>query len=668
MKDYVIYFLTLVLGVAIFYIFNSMGSQQAMLDVSSAKRQVYELMTQVLGGISVFISFVLGFLIIYANNFLIKRRKKEFGLYMLLGMGKRQISKILLLETLLVGIFSLGIGLLLGIFTSQFMSILVAKLFEINMTQFQFIFSMDSMVKTMIYFAVIYIFVMLINMIGTSRYKLIDLLTAGRKNEKVKIRNSIFSIILFIISIAILGYAYHLAMVKIFDTEFSGILTAIGLGIVGTFLFFYSLAGFLLKLVQSSKRMYLKNLNMFVLRQINSKVNTTVFSMSIICILLFLTICIFSSAMSLNYSMTNQLKQYTPADISMTKIIHLEESADEKAKKSIQEILKDVGFDLNNFSSYVEVDQYTKQDITLEKTLGDTIEEVKTQFPMSQTNQIETMMKISDYNQLARLYGRKELQLKSNEYLIICNYDEMKTLRDKSLKQGTVLTINGEQYHPKYEQCIADGLITISSIATETGTIILPDEALKEEEKTYSILSAQYQGTTQEEKQKVENKLEAMLNDNAINEIGIANIMAIRKIAIYDASIGISATATFIGLYLGIVFLISSAAILALKELSDSSDNKERYQILRRIGADEKMIRHALLKQIGIFFAMPLLLAIIHSIFGIKVASMILSAFGKQDLVGSIIVTAIFVILIYGGYFVATYLGSKNIIKENIKK
>ena len=167
MKDYVIYFLTLVLGVAIFYIFNSLDAQQAMLEMSESKRQIIDLMIQMLGGVSVFVSFVLGFLIVFANNFLIKRRKKEFGLYMLLGMGKGGISKILLIETLLIGIFSLAIGLLIGVFASQFMSVLVANLFEADMTEYKFIFSQSALIKTIIYFAIIYIIVMLLNLFTT---------------------------------------------------------------------------------------------------------------------------------------------------------------------------------------------------------------------------------------------------------------------------------------------------------------------------------------------------------------------------------------------------------------------------------------------------------------------------------------------------------------------
>lgn len=203
-KDYAIYFLTLVLGVAIFYMFNSLDSQQAMLDVSQSTREMIQLMIEMLSVVSVFIAIILGFLIVYANNFLINRRKREFGIYMTLGMGKWQISKIILLETILVGILSLAVGIFVGVFGSQFMSILVAKLFEADMTEFTFVFSKDACIKTCIYFAIMYVAVMLFNTFTISRYKLINLLTAIKKNEKVKIKNPVISIMIFILSATLL--------------------------------------------------------------------------------------------------------------------------------------------------------------------------------------------------------------------------------------------------------------------------------------------------------------------------------------------------------------------------------------------------------------------------------------------------------------------------------
>ena len=680
MKDYVIYFLTLVLGVAIFYIFNSMDAQQASMVLSESKRQIIELMLQVLGIVSVFVTIVLGFLILYANNFLVKRRKKEFGLYMLLGMGKRNISVILLLETLLVGIFSLVIGLIVGIFGSQLMSIVVAKMFEADLTGFKFVFSEDALIKTVMYFAIIYVLVMILNIFSASKYKLIDLLNASKKSEKVILRNSFVSVFLFIVSIIILGFAYYNAVTGITKPVPNDFLLAIGMGIVGTFMFFYSLSGFALKLMQLNKKWYLKNLNIFVLRQTNSKINTTVFSMSIICILLFFTICIFSSAMSLNNSMTSQLKENNPADITITKQYNLPEKyissngnvtieyTKEEREDSlipIMESLENVGFDRSNFKDYVEISEYMTEEITPKETLGKVAEKVLTDFPALEVNSPENVLKLSDYNKLQKLYGRETETLADNEYIVICNYENMKVYRDEALKNKTVININGKEYVPKYEECI-NTIISISPQPIETGTIVLPDDAVDENWKFYMLLSAIYNGETEDEKQKIEDKLVEVSSENdTVNTAVFGNMSAFTKITNYEASVGLSATVTFIGLYLGIIFLISSAAILALKELSDSSDNKERYKVLRRIGADEKMINKALLKQIGIFFILPLLVAIIHSIFGLKVTSILLAVFGKQDIFLSVIFTAIFFVIIYGSYFIATYYGSKNIIKED---
>lgn len=406
-----------------------------------------------------------------------------------------------------------------------------------------------------------------------------------------------------------------------------------------------------------NKKMYLKNLNIYVLRQIDSKINTTTMSMSIISLLLFLTICIFSSAISLNNTMNTGLKKYAPVDITLTQM-------GEKNPIGIEEALKEVGVDpKENFSEYAISDMYQTNELTSRIFMEQEVEQIQATFPLLNLDKDENIMTVSDYNRIAKMYGSAEVVLKDDEYVLICNYDQMKQIRDMVLQKDGTIILNGNKYYSKYKEC-QDGATSISPQPLEIGTFIVPDSAIKQEWKTKSILNANYKGETEEEKQKIEDKIVNYSENKTINSAAIKNISELTKTEIYDASVGLSATATFIGLYLGIIFLISSAAILALKELSDSSDNKERYMVLRKIGADEKMIYGALFKQIGIFFIFPLLLAIIHSIFGLKVAGVMLSIFGKQDLMGSIIATAIFIILIYGGYFVATYFGSKNIIKD----
>ncbi len=661
-KDYAIYFLTLILGVAIFYVFNSMDSQQAMLDISSSTREIIKLMLSLLAGVSVFVSFILGFLIVYANNFLIKRRKKEFGVYMTLGMGKGKISKILFIETLIIGIISLIVGLIIGIFASQLMSVVVAKMFEADMTGYKFVFSQAAMVKTIIYFGIMYLLVMIFNTVTISNYNLIDLLTASKKNEKVKLKNKKLSVLMFLVSIMILALAYY--KVTSYANILSGkqLLMAIALGVVGTFLFFWSLSGFLLKLIQFNKKIYLKDLNVFVLRQIDSKINTTVFSMSIICLMLFFTICILSSALALNKSMKNDLTEVTPADISIIKTMNLTEGTEEEiteSKMSIEDTLKKSSLDFNeSFSEYVEFTEYTAPNVTLKTTLGKTIDDVLKQFPSLLVDENEGIVKISDYNKAAKILKQKELSLNENEYIMLCNYDNMKVFRDKALEKETKININGKEYSPKYKECVK-GFLDISSGHTNIGVILDPDEAVEGLLRKTNHFTAIYKGNNDEEKQKIENKILALnLDDNNLN--------ARSKISLYEASVGLGAVVTFIGIYLGVIFLISSAAILALKELSESSDNIQRYEILRKIGTDEKIINKALFKQIVIFFIMPLMLAIVHSIFGIKFANIILEGISQTEgLLPSIIMTAIFILIIYGGYFIATYFQSKSIIKKD---
>ena len=647
-KDYAIYFLTLILGVAIFYVFNAMDSQQAMMDMSKSKKEIMDLMNNLLGGVSVFVSFVLGFLIIYANKFLVRKRKKEFGIYMTLGMGKGHISKILLIETLLIGLISLAVGLIVGIFFSQLMSIVVAKMFEADMSSYTFSLSQAAMIKTMIYFGIMYLLVMILNVFVISRYKLINLITANKQNEKVKVKNPILSILIFIISIAILGYAYYNVTENIMNIGFDHFILCIVLGIIGTILFFYGVSGFVLRLVQANKKLYLKDLNMFVLRQINSKINTTVFSMSVICILLFLTITIFSSAMSLNQSVSKDLRDVTPMDIQVLQYTDGKDS-------NIEMVLEDLNLSMDNYKDVIDFNYYRTESVTVEAALGEKVmKENYDQFKY-RNKMPENLMKLSDYNKVAKQFGNKTLSLDADEYLVVADYEEMIEYRNMALKDGVKLKIGDKEYKPKYDKVI-DGFVEMSTSHSNTGVFVFPDEALENVNISNRVMLANYNADNDAEYKEIENKLEDTTLPN--------NMDGRSKTQLYDAATGVGAIVTFIGLYLGIIFLISSAAILALKELSESSDNKERYQVLRKIGANDDMINKSLFKQIGIFFLVPLILAIIHSIFGIKCANLMLSAFGKNDMLMSISMTAVFLVVIYGGYFLLTYLSSKRIIRE----
>ena len=668
MKDYAIYFFTLILGVAIFYVFNSIGSQTAMMTVSKSTSEILKLMTQILSGVSVFVSFILAFLIIYASRFLMKRRKKEFGVYMTLGMSKRKISLILFFETLFIGIISLTVGLLAGTVLSQFMSVVVADMFEADMTKFKFVFSESACIKTLIYFGIMYLVVMIFNTFNISKCKLIDLIYGNRKSEAVKLKNPWLCIIIFMVSACALGYSYYAVTegINVVLSTNKRMLAIIAIGSISTFFISWSLSGLILKIVKSNKKFYYKGLNSFTVRQISSKINTTVFSMTVICLMLFITICVLSSALSMKNSLNRSFESYAPRDVELSKRCDIDENlkdygyTDEQiegSKMSIKEILDKLDFDYQKyFKNIEEYAIYTNNEVNLKSVLGDYYENASSKYSSLIYDHKVELMKLSDYNKLVKSLNLKKISLDDNQYAYVANYEMSVNLENDALKTNPKIVIDGKEYLPRYDKCV-DGFYEMAGNKINDGFIVLPDSAFVNSKKTFEFLVADYNGET--------DKIEEMVND-LINRdyYKNTNLTINTKADIRDSSVGLGAIVTFIGLYLGIIFLISCAAILALKELSESSDNFIRFEMLRKIGVDEKDLNKALFRQIEIFFMFPLLIAIIHSIFGIKFSNYILKASGVSFDLNSIIMTAVFIVIIYGGYFVVTYFSSKNIIRE----
>ena len=671
LKDYTVYFFTLILGVAIFYVFNAIDSQSVMLDVRANVMDIIKLMNDMLSGVSVFVSCILGFLIIYASRFLIKRRNKEFGIYLTLGMSKRKISVILFFETLLIGIVSLVAGLVIGTILSQFMSVIVANMFDADMTKFKFIFSMKACVKTLIYFAIMYVLVMIFNTFSISRCKLIDLLNAGKKTEKVTMKNPVICTIVFIIGVGILSYAYWMVTRGV---ESINIINKIGipiaLGCVATFLIFWSVSGFMIRIFTSIKSVYYKGVNSFVLRQFCSKINTTVFSTTVICIMLFITISVLSAALSMKDSLSKDLDSMCPVDVQLAKYSYdamseayaTSQNMNEKdremledSKLSIIETLNNSGFDAQKY--FKDVVEYNIYNTGL--TVKDTIGDINTDDYQFMADTIMPVMTIGDYNSVARLYGNSTYELNDDEYIIVADYKNMVMIRNQALKKGITLSVNGKEYKPRYSECM-DGFVQIGVQNMNDGILVVPDNAVKPQQVRNMGLSADYRADTKEERYFIETQLDNLMKNISFKK---SFISWNSRIDLAESSVGLGALVTFIALYLGIIFLISSAAILALRELSDSADNKERYGMLRKLGVDERMIDMALFKQIGIFFAFPLILALIHSVFGIKFINIILATMGMSSMAASIGLTLAFVAVIYGGYFLITYLCSRSIIR-----
>lgn len=655
-RNYSIYFLTLILGVSIFYIFNSISTQTAMMEISSTKSEIIETMNTALSAMSVVVSFVLGFLIAYASQFLIKKRKKEFGLYLMLGMKKFDICKMIFIETVVIGIISLGAGLIIGIGLSQFMSLLVANLFEANMEKFIFVVSPSAILKTVIYFVIIYIVVLIMNLFTITRSKLIDLLTAHRKKEKQVVKNPVISFIVFSIACIMLGYAYYNVTAGMENlTETSDVLLQIILGIVGTFLTVWSISSLVLTITKHIPRLYHNGINSFVISEVSNKINSTVISISIICLLLFSTICLLSSSFALkNYKETELLKQ-APISLTLSK-----EMID---GYSIKEILEYKNLDSSIYSNATDFYTYKSNEVTYKTLLGSYAEEMVENDPQMNSLMDITLPVIneSDYNKVAKIYNDEIVDLEDNQYQIICNTESQTNMYNTALlkEENNIINVFNEQLYSKNNH-VLEGRLSNEYYPTNYGLLVVPDsidlsnldyftnyvlvDELDEETENF-VISEQFDQTINPENKRW------------------ASIMIGSQQQIIDDSIGSSGMMIFISLYLGFVFMISGAALLALKQMSDTIDSKDKYAILKKLGASQKDVHNALFKQMSIFFGLPLILAVIHSIFGIQVCNFILGIYKFDGMLQSILTCSALILLIYGGYFIVSYINCKRMIR-----
>lgn len=643
-KDYTIYFLTLVFGICIFYTFNSIESQRVMMDLSEIQAGAFQIIDVFMSVASVFISFILGFLIVYANNYLIKRRKKEFGIYMTLGMENKQLSRIIFVETILIGLISLAVGIGIGTILSQGLSIFTAKLFKVKLVNFTFVFSKLAFVKTVMCFGLIYLVVLIFNSFTIRKVKLIDLLTSAKKNEKLKVKNIWVSVIVFLISVAMIGAAYYLVIkngIAIISPSAIGI--PVLLGSVGTILFFFSLSGFLLKVMQSNKKFYLKDLNMFILRQINSKINTTFISMSFICLMLFVAICTFSSGLGISRGLNKDVADLTQFDATLWNL-NGDNLIDSLGKSSI-----------DSFADYAQYTNYDSKVPYSKFLTSDGIEKGSSYYPVFTDSDIMAIT-LTDFNNILRLLGKDQVSLKENEYLAFTDIGDMQKIIQESINDKTKININGKELIPA-DIKVLNITSYDSTMKSNICTFVVNDDLVNELPTVNTYLNVNYK------------------DDKSLSEIGMQDIIKsnndkngyqvyyINKETVEATTAGLGAMVSYLAIYMGIIFLITSAAVLALQQLCESADNTYRYELLKKVGVDEKIINKSLLTQIGIYFMMPLSIALVHSIVGLKFAQGVVSIVGDGSMMKYILITLLVLVIVYGGYFMATYNGAKKIIR-----
>lgn len=643
-KDYMIYFLTLMFSICLFYTFNSFKAQKDLMSLNESQSMMLQSLGLFMGVLSVFVAIVLAFLVMYANNFLIKRRKKEFGLYMLLGMEKKDISKVLVYETAYIGIVSLVVGLALGILCSQGLGIFTAHLFAVEVN-YTFVFSSSAAIITAVSFSVIFFVIMLLNTRVIAKVKLIELLQADRKQEKARIQKPIVAVFIFLVSVVLLGAAYYLATRSII-TFANFLVPILILGALGTLLFFLSLSGFLLRFIRTSKKLYFRNLNMFVLRQVNAKVNTSFVSMSIVCLMLLLSLGALSVGWNLNDSLKTSLDSQTPYAYSFVQY----KEAPTQEMKQILMLDSD-----KNVTSYNRIPVYT--DKLKLKDIIKLAPAVNTE-TLYANGDLE-IITLHDFNQARKAWNLAPLNLKANEtFFISGSANIMPVLNAISEQSNKPLTIFDHTLHLKVKQEESINIATAFGFSTGTA-IVVPDAivpANAQMDHVFWNVDVKDESKIEAYDTKVHHKATDILGDNAK---GLAFSSMSRQLIIENQA-GLGMLFTYVGLYLGIVFLVASAAILALQQLSEAEDNRKRYMILKKIGTSEKMMNHSIYMQISIYFLLPLILAILHASVGIPVVSnALMTGMGIGDIGMANLFCSAIVVLIYGSYYAFTCLSYK---------
>lgn len=647
-RDYAVYFFTLALAVCIFYMFNSIYAQKDIMVVTETTAESMKALRQILSYISVFVAVVLGFLIVYANNFFIRRRKKELGVYMTLGMSKRNISMILMLETSFMACMALVTGLLLGIFGSQMMSVFTAKIFEADLSAYRFVFAPDAAVKSVIYFGVIFLVVILLNTIAIGKYKLIDLLYGGRKNETIRIKNMKTATKVFAASVLCLAAAYALILNNgIVHVNLYFALSII-LGTVGTLLFFWSLSGILVKIMQRNKRLYFKQLNMFVVRQFSSKINTNFVSLSVVCIVLLLVIGIFSTGYSMQNILSTQLRAEIPYEYS---VIDYNYGESDTILSRLPSEIKDSSLIADSYECMEGTmaegkAHYQDYDVEIPEALsaygyGDT--------PL-------TFVSLLDYNGMRKLQGMDEVDLSENNYRILYDNENVRELAEQFHDKNINITIDENVLSPTNEA----EKFTMSNSDMGQIIFVVADTWMKNMNVDTMIWNVQ---CVNEDTAKEFGTL--LDNYSKKSERECAFVHYVGKQQVYESSVTTKAIIAFLAIYLGIVFMIACAAILAIQQLSEATDNVERYNLLKKLGVERRELNRALFVQILSYFLLPLLLAVIHSVVGLTVASReVIKMFGDMNVASTIFVTSVFIVFVYGSYFLLTYVGSKSVINK----
>ncbi|NBA01694.1 FtsX-like permease family protein [Erysipelothrix rhusiopathiae] len=654
-KDYTVYFVTLAFSVALFYIFGSFQDQAGILELTNQMGRTFELVSEALNVISFIVVVIFAFLIVYANNFIIGRRKQEFGLYMLLGMSRFKMSLILMAETFLIGLAALAVGLFSGYILTQITSVLMGTILAVPI-HYQFIFSTQGAQRTIYCFSGIFVLIMFLNQRKLRKITLNELFNAHRTQEMLRNVSVWWTVFQLIGAIAILIFDYLWVLKAGQLIFFMPII--VGIGIFATILLFKSMAEFVEYFVHINRSRYYRNLNLFVVRQVSNKIRSTYRVMAVVSITLLFGITILATGLNLNKRISNFAVETIPYDASFTFMY------DDVG--TVKNYYNDLNLN-EYFRSGFQINLYRSESFDTEVfNIYDDIGEEKP------VNEPLALMTLSDYNKVRTIQNKPLLTLSKNQIYFQPDYNNLITMRARLvdvLDYRKPLTLGSVDYFLQpYDEA---NFVIFSNQSNGYPILVAHEDDVNSIKATWpdvfikTVVSGNALHSTEGDIERIlEHVQEGQTQD-------LTNYYDTDVLTRYNSGLtgmGTEIIIAAIGLYVGMVLLIVSLVILALQQLSEASDNQGRYETLRKIGASHGMINRALLKQTALYFFIPLGVALIHTVVGLIAVERNLNLInlGYTSNVLSVS-TVVIVFMFYLIYFVITYFNSKRIIKVKRK-
>lgn len=641
---YLSYFISTVFSVFMLFLFFSIYFNKQIQAFSGGKVKV----DTAFKAASIIVIIFSALFIWYANSFFIKSRKKEMALYSILGMKKKEIGTLLFSENIFLGLFSIILGLPLGIIVSRFILQLLVNMMKSNVN-IKFALEPNAVIATILIFAVVFIFNSIRSSKVVYKYSLIELLSAEKECE-VSTEGSKG---MALISILMIFVGYVIACTKTLQggsqMVYFGLLVLV-LVVTGTYILFNNLIVILLKSLKKNKKLYYKGENLVSISQILYRIKANSNVLATIAIVSAVAITALGFTFSLYMSLEKQTALAAPYSL-------MYKAGNKELDTKIYDVINkhnEVKITHKSNISIVEASGLTN------KYKGPNGKDLKAPFGVKIISESEynEILRYSELNKSANsLKMIKKLKLnKDND----CFFIEVSTTDKKGFLKGENVKIEsseaiGEAFNLNIVDSDVNGVLGYNLGGT---TVVVTDKAFKRLTNNNAYSSILIRGYSLNDSLKSE-KLVSELNKIIPNEAYFDSYFSE-----HASEYRLMGSYVFIGMFLGILFVLSTGSILYYKQLTEAFADRERYSILRKIGTKKKETKHIISKQLALIFGMPLLISLLHS--SVALAAYIVKLMGASKLAveSTLAITAVYII-VYLFYYVISVSSYTKIVSSN---